>query len=115
MLRPASATSCLTVPGQSARFRRLVMFRLAAGLSGTQATVPTIPGSHRITSHLSRSRFAARLNSGVRPHMQQPSASTKQPLSYAVGATTLAAILGAGCGVLVAWIAPSDEFSWLGL
>ena len=47
--------------------------------------------------------------------MQQPSASTKQPLSHAIGATTLAAILGASCGMLMAWIAPSDEFSWLGL
>ena len=37
------------------------------GAFGTQATLPTIPGSHRITGHSRRSRFAARLNSGVRP------------------------------------------------
>ena len=35
------------------------------GAFGTQASVPTIPGSHRITGHSRRSRFAARLNSGV--------------------------------------------------
>ena len=47
--------------------------------------------------------------------MQQTSTSSIPSLGYAVGVTVLAGILGAGSGALMAWIAPSDKFSWAGL
>jgi hypothetical protein len=43
------------------------VFRLAAGFSGFGRQVRRVLGHHRLTSQCSRSRFAARLISGVRP------------------------------------------------
>ena len=47
--------------------------------------------------------------------MQQTSSSSNPSLGHAIGITVLAGALGLGSGALMAWIAPSDKFSWAGL
>ena len=47
--------------------------------------------------------------------MQQSSTPSIQSMRYAVAAVVLAAGVGLGSGALMAWVAPSDDFSWAGL
>ncbi|WP_139215502.1 hypothetical protein [Lysobacter sp. cf310] len=47
--------------------------------------------------------------------MQQTSSPNNLSLAHAIGVTVVATVLGFGSGALMAWIAPSDKFSWAGL
>ena len=47
--------------------------------------------------------------------MQQSTTPDIQPISHAAAAVALAAGLGLGSGALLAWLLPSDNFSWVGL
>jgi hypothetical protein len=47
--------------------------------------------------------------------MQPTSLSSSPSMVHAIGVTALAGALGLASGALMAWIAPSDKFSWAGL
>jgi hypothetical protein len=47
--------------------------------------------------------------------MQEASQSKQSAFAYAVGAALLAAGFGFGAGAFMAWLAPANKFSWVGL
>jgi hypothetical protein len=47
--------------------------------------------------------------------MQQSSSSLNPSLGAVIGVIVLAGVLGALSGALLAWVAPSDKFSWAGI
>ena len=47
--------------------------------------------------------------------MQQSGTSKSQSFGSAFSAVAIAGVLGLGSGALMAWVAPSDDFSWAGL
>jgi hypothetical protein len=47
--------------------------------------------------------------------MQQSSSPSSPSLGAAIGLIVLAGVLGALSGTLLAWVAPSNKFSWAGI